>query len=975
MTDSLDLKVKLDVSDIFNQTAAIKQAIQNSVQQGFTSAAGGSALLQNPFSPIQYAQPSFARMADPSIYQRDALIQTILSKTPPPINTPPGLDPTVYNQEYWSNWGERNLTPIVVGAAAFAGGVGAWMGLPKVLSQFGPTVQTPRIWAGLREALGMSIEPIEHTVGKKWFGGWGVGGAAAGWRAAEARGLGAVAKTVGLVGGLAFSMGPQLIASEAVGYGVEKLIQDVQTRSEVRNIGFDIMGPAFSTAFGGRGFTTKQTENITDWMKDQARKSNIKVPTLLGIAEFAAGTGNLGRTSDIEEIKNQIIKTLDTLGRIATETRSSLEEVMGHARDLKNMGYRFGSPAMNKAIAGLPSEMRWSGMSGADVMGMKGMGAQMMVGTGMTRQFGAELMGTNIMNVKQMTEAGVLGGELFSQLGGDPASVALALQKQQMNFLTSRMFTPLLAGVMTTGPDAVNKFVSGQMGLSQAMSGMGKYSSPQEAARFMMNKEKYASLLSPAQLTGMQGMTVEKLVGAAGLEKTPEMMEWASMKLGLTSSPMEAQLWYKNYVNQPIMARNRAVIDSRIEAEKVMERNRGGILGVIRSVSEELFNQPGERPSTLRERYGFRSQWGATKNLFAADFGLVNSAFAVASLAGTAVGAAISVTGAVGEALSSAATGLSRAPGDIWRGVIGEPITMPGDSETSKIFSQRAEAQRIYGGRGPGKGTPVTAGEKAMADSVSATGSVARMLTAGVGVRGELDKILRKDEKALRAEGIALQAKLDMSKNENLDVAFEGGTSSWITSGSKSVLTPEQRKETEAELKINKQKLSVLDMGKVALARNIQLNDTPGITRKQILAYDAVFLSPQNIVRQSSKFEEYAQTLIGSPDVVSQHLGEGLQKILSAKTSEAQKITDLQKLVGDSNMTQMYEDVEKSTYIAGKDMVGEQKMMQEAFKSGIIAAFQSGVVLHTTTDKVKDQPKALDIKASAQEPHNVGIKS
>lgn len=587
----LDLKVKLDVSDIFNQTSAIKQAIQTSVQQGFSSAAGGASLYQAGFSPIQYAQPNFARMLDPSLYQRDMIVQGALSKLPPPFYTPPGIDPTVYNQEYWSQWGERNLTPVVTGSAAFFGGIGAWLGLPKLLSQIGPKTEVAPIWAGLRGAIGMSTAPVQKKLGAQLFGGWlGEGGAAAGWRAAEKRGFGLLGKAVGLTGGFAFGIGPQLIASEIVGYGVEKMIEDVQTRSEMRNVGFAVMGPSFSQAFGGRGFTRDQIEDMADWMKQRARESGIKVPTLLGMTEFGAEVGAIGRTGDVGQIKKQIITMMDTLGRIAKETRTSLEEVMGYARDLKNMGYDFGTTQMNSIIGRIPSVIRWTGMPGSQVMGMMQMGAEQNRGTGISMRAGAEAMAMNAVSATQMRDLGILEPELFRQLGGDIPSVANSMQQMQGRFLMSRPFVNMLAGMTSMGPvsQVANRYISGGVGIDQIISGIGQIGvSPQATAAFMMNKEKLASQLSPLQITQMQGKFIEDKMRMAGWNNTPETWQRAAVLSGIATGPIEAQLLFRQYTWGPALERNAVISDARVQSQKDIA-DISGLRGVVGAVRESL---------------------------------------------------------------------------------------------------------------------------------------------------------------------------------------------------------------------------------------------------------------------------------------------------------------------------------------------------------------------------------------------------
>lgn len=533
--NSFDFGVNIDVSDLFHKTQAIRNAIEMSAKQAFFASPTISeqfAQVGGQLRPMEYARPSFVRVMDPTQGQRESTIRNAFSMLPPALYTPENVDPRIYREEYRTQVLERTLTAGAIGGGMFGAQALLWTKGLSSLTKFAPSIFGKLGLSGAATVAGRAYDLAGGSFGLGSLLAGGLGGAA----------------------GLALGLGVPLAASYAIGKTADIFIEDIQADAAARNIGLQAISQTYSTSNLGVGFTRTQTKRFANWMQDVAEKSRIKTPTMFGIAEFAATTGQFTGARDVEDVKNKIMATLSTLSDIAEESNASLEEVMGYARDIGQMGFAFGTPETSRFIKDVSRAGRWANMPGRQMLGMTRMGAEMFRGTGIATQYGALAMTQALPAISQMSELGIISPYLMSQLGGTSADLARTSLIRQQQFALSMPATVMTAGLGMLGPGALSQFNAGSIGIGQVLGAAGAVGgSVERAAYFMMNQGKMFSQMDPMQVTQMQGQMVNQMIGQMGLRRTPEMFQYAAMGLfpGQFRSPMEAELFYKEFTYAP----------------------------------------------------------------------------------------------------------------------------------------------------------------------------------------------------------------------------------------------------------------------------------------------------------------------------------------------------------------------------------------------------------------------------------------
>lgn len=670
----INFGVNINVSDIFQQTQAIRQAIELSAKQAFTSSPTFSEQFSNVGSqlqPVQYAQPSFVRVTDPYAQQREGIIQRTFNSLPAQIYTPADVDANMYQYQSRQDFDNRIMAPTAAAGIAGVGTLGIYGGMQWALNRSIPAMVEPRpLFAGLRTAMGMKLPTEAVPAASRYFGNMGLAGIRTGWLStAERFGLaGRVGAAVGLG---ALTMAPFMVAQQALNYTVDEFVNEVQTRSTVRDIGLEVMDPMNSTAPGGRGFTRAQTEDLSRWTRGLVKDTGIKTPQMLGIMEFAATTGQYSGSQDVQQIKEKTKAILKSLNDIAKESRASLEEVMGYARDMTNMGFTPGTSSFKGFAQQVTSAARWTGMQGREVMGMATMGAEMFRGTGINMTYGANAMVQALPTVAQMKSAGIISSELMAQLGGTPEAVARQSVMNQQSFIMSQKGTVMLAGLAGSG--GVGSFLSGQTslgGVVNAAGGIG--SNMQSIAKFMMNQGKMWGSMDPMDVRQVQGKMVDQMLGMSGLEKSPEMFAYAAMNIfpGQFRSPMEAELFAKQYKYDYLFKAQRTSSDAVTAVESDVARSR------------TLFAKGGAWLSSLADPTK-ASSWSPIPGL---------------AVGAGAIAGGIKIAGAAFSGLgTSLHQGLITAPSDFWHSaVLGETATpATTHSEREAMISSYKETHNI----------------------------------------------------------------------------------------------------------------------------------------------------------------------------------------------------------------------------------------------------------------------------------------
>ena len=560
MEDKFDFGVNIDVSDIFHKTQAIRQAIELSAKQAFFASPTISeqfAQVGGQLQPMEYARPSFVRVMDPMAQQRENIISRTFGMLPPALGFGQGINYADAREEFRTQALDRTFVSGAAGLAMFGGAAAAWGILPGMMGRVAPSIFGRFGFAGAFNMAKWGYSGATKALGFGMLGGGIAGG-------------------IGGIAGLTLGLAPPMLATYGVSKFVDEIIEDAQANSATRNIGMQAISPTFSVAAGGRGLKRSQVHNLSSWVQDLAKKSKIKTPQMFGIAEFAAATGQFTGAQDVSDIKERIMSTLDTLSEIADESEASLEEVMGFARDINQMGFQFGAPTTSRFIKDIARAGRWSNMPGRQVLGMARMGAEMFRGTGIPTQYGATAMMQALPAITQMQDLGIVSPYLMSQLGGTPADLARTSLIRQQQFALSMPATVMMAGLRTMGPNAINQFNVGGIGLGQVLGQAGTIGgNVEQAAYFMMNQGRMFGQLDPQQVTQMQGQMVNQMLSTTGLRATPSMFQYAAMQLfpGQFRSPAEAELFFKEFTYGPRLRIARegkeAIAEARSEADRI----------------------------------------------------------------------------------------------------------------------------------------------------------------------------------------------------------------------------------------------------------------------------------------------------------------------------------------------------------------------------------------------------------------------
>lgn len=561
--------------------------------------AGGLAGMGSSVMPISYTPPPLAMTP---YFGMSQLHQTFGQAGAAALGGP------LFAQAYQSinNFRNNGIHGLLRGPDAIPYNMSAGDYMTNSIRSFGAAA-SDKLTAGAIGATefgaSMAASSIGYSAGAAVFGGAGV---------------------MGMVGGIA---GATLAAAPVAAYFGAVTDQVASNRANQAHLAQSsfryITGGRDVDRLTGRGFSLQARTDISKSIQDmELNDVRFGMNEYQDILRSGTEAGIFDGTRDAEDFKRKFKGLVESVKTVTATMNASLKEATDFIRSMRDMGATGGD--VLRLATQSDTFGRMSGRTAMEMSAIGQAGAEIFRGTGVNMQLGFSLNQKNLVDIRQMRNAGIITQETISQAGGEEAYA----QRLTANTLSGMQDT-VGRGMLLAAYDAKTKsFDVGKILDGVSGGAMGLYQNSlanqnvQNIASLSANMNEAVSKMSASE------MQVFNMAKISAIAKTASDMRGTSFEdefklagrnLGLDSETIKA--WRGMLDQDPAELQDTLRLNARNQMRNAMMedvRNKYGIKrfgnylmrGLVQPVSDTFVDARSEIEQGL-ENFGF-SMMGMT---------------------------------------------------------------------------------------------------------------------------------------------------------------------------------------------------------------------------------------------------------------------------------------------------------------------------------------------------------------------------
>ena len=273
---------------------------------------------------------------------------------------------------------------------------------------------------------------------------------------------GPLGTAVGTLGGGALGVAGAVALPALAGYAAfefgGKVMEHAESRSQMR----DYLQQSSWRYRGGKGFNKEDRRDIAGNLASSAASDrDFGFDEIQGILQQGTEMGMFNATKDAGDFKKKFKEIKEGLKTIVKTMKVSLEEGMQMMSELKQGGFYTGTDQAAASVQGAALG-RGAGYSAREMHEVGLRGAAAFRGTGIATGYGYNTAQSNLSDVANMQQGGMVEQETLNQLGGKTgaANALTSIHGKQLMGSTGRQIGALLVGPQ--GEEAKKRLLAGE---------------------------------------------------------------------------------------------------------------------------------------------------------------------------------------------------------------------------------------------------------------------------------------------------------------------------------------------------------------------------------------------------------------------------------------------------------------------------------------------------------------------------------